>query len=391
MNHGAVAGVYPRGGGFLELRRHPRYCYTSSDFLAPFLCVSSQGARRLKAAAASAAMEVFGTVMTPRKATWLIVLGVALAGVQLAAEAQWVWSPQTGRWINLRRLPQETAELQLEQARSLYLEGDYREAMNQTDLFIDFYSNSEVADQNQFLRGEIELARGRPLRAAEEFQKTVDEHPATQLFPDVMERQYAIADDLYERGLERLEHRNPFFRERPLRQAIDVYTMVIDNQPFATAAAEAQYKLGRCYFALERYIEAAFEFQRVIEDYPQSEWVADANHGLAQCYYYASLPPAYNQAPSRRAIAAVETFQQRFPGDERTEELGEIRDEMRERLAEQRLRTAHYYERRREFGSARIYYQVVVEQFAGTEAAEAAQDWLSNHPDAGVTPASLLD
>ena len=315
---------------------------------------------------------------------------VLFLGIQIAADAQWTWSPQTGRWINLQRLPMETPELQLVHARGLMLEGRYREAMRETEKFMDFYGDSDLADQNQFLRGEITERRGRYLQAVNEYQQVVANYPGSDLHEDVIDRQYAIGDRLFQEGLENQERWFTFFRNRPMRQAIEVYNTVIDNQPFTPAAAEAQYKVGLCKFTLGEYTEAAFEYRRVIEDYSGSEWVADASHGLVQCYYRASRPPAYDQTPSRMTITAIDRFRSQFPNDERLEGMEEKRQEMRERMAEQRVRTAEYYEGRRQFESARIYYQIVVDEFGDTAAAAEAQQWLDDYGPPQEGPLAVL-
>ena len=54
---------------------------------------------------------------------------------------------------------------------------------------------------------------------------------------------------------------------------------------------------------------------------------------------------------------------------------------MRENIAQQRLKTARFYENRREFDSAHIYYEILVDEFGDTEAAESAREWLSEHGD----------
>ena len=308
-----------------------------------------------------------------------------------AADAQWVWTPQTGRWINVGDLPKETPELQIEHARTLMLEGDYRAAWRETNKFTRYYGDSEYAAENQFLRGEIRLAQGRLLDAAEQFQQVVAAYPESVLFDDVIEKQYAIGDQLYAEGLERMDRRWVFFRERPLRRAADVYTMVIDNEPFTTRAAEAQYKVGLTQYTRENYMEAAFEYRRVIEDYGTSDWVDEASYGLAQCYYEMSYPPDYDQSPSALAIMAINDFQDRYPADERNADLDDKREEMRARIAQQRLQTAQYYERRREFESAKLSYQVVAREWPGTPAAETAQAWLDEHEHIVASPFRYQD
>lgn len=319
--------------------------------------------------------------------------GLALAVVagllvSAAAQAQWTWTPQTKRWVNVKRMPKETAELQYEYARQLMTEGKYKKALEETKKFADFYEESDFGDDVQFLRGEIMMADEDYLAASKEFQQVVKNYPNTDLFDKVIKKQYEIGDALYAKGEKNLQKRWRPWRTKPFKQAIDVYNMVIDNQPFTPAAAEAQYKVGLCHFMRKEYKEAAAEYRRVIEDYAGSDWVDEASQGLAMAYYKSSLPPNYDQAPSQLTINAVDDFKERYPGDERISDLDAKRVEMRTNIAEQRLRTAQFYEKRRKFDSARTYYQVVADQFAETPAADKARAWLSAHPTTGVKAAS---
>lgn len=306
----------------------------------------------------------------------LIVVMIAGAG---AASAQWIWTPQIGRFINIDRLPKETPELQVEYARSLLLQGDHKKAYRETAKFADFYGDSDFADENQFLRGEIRMAQGKYLDAAKEFQQVAANYPESDLYDQVIEKQYDIGDMYYDLGLKRQDKRWRPMRKKPFKRAIEVYGMVIENEPFTAKAAEAQYKIGLCHHTRQEYMEAAYEYRRVMEFYPASDWVDEANYGLAKCYYDSSLPPDYDQTPSQLAITAVDDFKIRFPADERNTELGELRNEMRERIAQQRLNTARFYEKRQKYEAARISYEVVVEQFPETSAAGDALKWLEAH------------
>ncbi len=314
----------------------------------------------------------------------LVLAAVLVCAMPMSAHGAWIWTPQTGRWINVAHLPKETAELQLEYARSLYLKGDYRKALNQIEQFEEYYADSNLADQNQFLRGEIHLAEGKYLQAAKDFQLVITKFPKTELFDDVLAKQYEIGDTLYDMGQKKIHKKHhfwPSFKKGPFKRAIEVYGMVIKNAPFTDAAAEAQYKVGLCHQAREEYVEAAFEYRKVIEDYPESSWVVDATYGLAMCYWEASLPPEYDQSPSQLAIEAIDDFARRAPAsDERRAGLEEKREKLYENIAQQRLLTARYYERRHDFTAARIYYKVVAEDFTGTKAAEKAQAWLEKNP-----------
>ena len=309
--------------------------------------------------------------------------------------AQWTWTPETGRLVNLKNLPKETPELQLEHGRSLLVADDLDLALKATNKFQEYYSESEFADENQFLRGKIRLAQEKYEDAAEEFQVVVSSYPESELYNEVINEQYQIGDMLFDRGSERLDHyRNqPWYRvdktltpfkRKHIKQATNVYTMVIDNQPFTAEAAQAQYKLGLCQLAQERYEEAAFEFSRVLEDYAGSNWVKEAAFGLADCYTKGSHEPEYDQSPSQLAINTIDELERRYASDERIDGLQKSRAEMVEKIAEQRYQTADLYDRSNQPFSARLGYEVIVAEYPDTEASRKAQDWLDANPRANT-------
>jgi len=309
-----------------------------------------------------------------------VLLFLALYLGALGAQAQWTWTPQTKRWINLENMPRESDELQLEYARTCLLEGNYKKALGQTKKFVQFYGDSPLSDQNQYLVGEVRQGQKHWRKAAKEFQKVITVYPETTLFDDVIAMQYKIGDRLYEKGTARADKWWIPLRKRPLKRAIEVYEMVVENQPFTPEAAEAQCKIGLCHFARREYIEAAFEYRRVIEDYAGSDWLDEAAYGLAQCHYESSLSPLYDQTSTELCIRAVDAFAERYPNDERLAELQKMRVEMREHVAEQRLRTAEFYAKRREEEAARIYYTLLVESYSDTPQAGEAQRWLDEVP-----------
>ncbi len=297
-----------------------------------------------------------------------------------SAYSQWTWTPQIGRLINIKRMPKETPQLQIEYARSLYLQGSYKKALEETDKFIQFYGQDPLADENLFLRGEIKMAMGKLLDASREFQKLVSNYPGSKLYQDAIRKMFEIGDKLYEKGTKKRSKFLAILRRKPLKQAIEVYSGVVRNQPFMPGSAEAQYKIGLCHQARKEYIEAGYEYKKVIENYPQSDWVDDARYSLAKCYFETSSPPEYDQSKSELAIEAIDEFLRNHPEDSKCEELKNLRAELRERIAKQKYLIAKFYEKKREFNSARIYYQLIADTYQDTSWAAKAKEWLHNNP-----------
>ncbi|MFP6583166.1 MAG: outer membrane protein assembly factor BamD [Candidatus Hydrogenedentota bacterium] len=324
--------------------------------------------------------------------TRLVTLG--LLTIAVPAVAQWTWTPETGRLVNLDRMPKETPELQVEFARSLLIGNEYSNAFNETNKFIKFYGDSDWADQNQKLRGDIHLADLNYVKAAEEYQLVISGYPSSPLYDEVIRQQYVVGDSLFDKGQAkaeridnapkwRLDQKLRLMKYRPLKRAIDVYTMVIDNQPFTDTAAEAQYKVGLCYYTRDLYQEAAFEYRRVLEDYNTSIWVNDALYGLTKAYEKNSGPAECDQAPSQLTIDTVARFKRQFPDDPRGEDMDAITADMRERIAKQHLQTGFHYVKRNYPIGARMSFEKVVNQYPDTDAVADARKWLDENPPDG--------
>lgn len=297
------------------------------------------------------------------------------------ANAVWVWTPETGKWINPKNQPKETAQAQLEYASQLRLAGDYEEALAEYEKLFRFYPDSELCPEAQFQIGELYEARGDYERASKEYQKVISNWSASDLFDRVTDKQYEIADRFYQEELRR-KGRFTLFRGRRLRKAMQIYEQVIKNAPFGRAAARAQYRIADCYYALGRYLEATYEYQKVLDEYPSSDWAGQAMYGLAMCYYEQALPAAYDQTIARKAIEQFELFMEMYPDDPKGKEARAKIAELREEMANQQLAIAGFYDREERPVSARVYYQSIVAKYPGTRAATQAKEKLeeSNIP-----------
>lgn len=329
------------------------------------------------------------------------LLGLGLLILASPVMAEWTWTPETGRLVNLNRMPKETPELQVEYARTLMVGKHYTQAFEETNKFIKFYPETDWSDDNQKVRGDIRLAEESYMKAADEYQLVITGYPSSDLYDSVIQQQYKVGDTLFAKGQKRAERVDEasswnlyrkwgFFKHRPLKRAIDVYTMVIDNQPFTDTAAEAQYKVGLCHYTRGEYLESAFEYRRVLEDYGHSEWVQEALYGLTLAYHKVARLPDYDQAPSQLGIDTIAQFKRQYPQDSRGKEMEATSAELLGRIAQQELQTARHYEKRGKKLAAYRGYEGVANQYGSTPAAEKARAWLAVHPkDNKAFPAFL--
>jgi len=152
------------------------------------------------------------------------------------AHAAWTWTPQTGRWINPRRQPRETAALQFQYGEELLAGGEAEKAVEEYKKVLRYFPESNYCDLAQYSIGRALEAQGNYDEAVEAYQKVVDDYPNTQLFSHVLEKQRKIADRFFELGVQR-EERFVLLRGSNFDKAIETYRTVINNQPFGDLSA----------------------------------------------------------------------------------------------------------------------------------------------------------
>ncbi len=158
-----------------------------------------------------------------------------------------------------------------------------------------------------------------------------------------------------------------------LERAVEIYTKVVDNSPFGVLADKALYKSAECYRRMNKYNEAIDAYERIVNDYPESELVAEAKYQLAYTKYEASLDAQYTQESTEDALKEFEQIKKNTPVPQIAQEAGVMLDELKKRKADSILNIAHFYERQKKYASAVMYYKDVVGKFPGTDVAAQAQ------------------
>jgi tol-pal system protein YbgF len=97
-------------------------------------------------------------------------------------------------------------------------------------------------------------------------------------------------------------------KQKKYDQAGAVFTQMLTRDPGGSLAPNARYCLGECHYASGRYAEAAAEFQRCADDYPESAKAPDALLKLSYSYDRLGDGP--------RAMGVMDRLLTRYPGSQ---------------------------------------------------------------------------
>jgi len=134
-----------------------------------------------------------------------------------------------------------------------------------------------------------------------------------------VEEKMQKADELYDLG--------------KYHKAIPYYTeVVLDRNSIFTA--EAQMKLGNCFFNQNKFMEARFEYDELIRLFKNYPDIGDAYFRIGVCYFEESLKPHYTQEETKKSILAFNTFIDKFPFHEKKNEAYQYLDKCNSKLLE---------------------------------------------------------
>lgn len=301
-----------------------------------------------------------------------LLLTVFFTSVPLSAYSYWIWTPKTGKWVNPKTAVKPNPKEQFALAKSLFDVADYPQATREFHQLIEHYPKSFEASESQYYLGRIHEAQDNLYEAFLAYQRVIDKYPFSERIQELIERQFKIGEAFVE-GKKRKAMGVTLLVENP---AVEIFTKVVENSTYGPRAAAAQYKLGLLLKGLMRYYEAEEAFNKVIANYPHSEWVAPSHYQLAACRAAMSHGPEYDQGAAKEAEKKFETFIQEHPEAELSQEARKNVDALRLAEAKSKFDIGRFYEKQQADEAARIYYQDVVDNYSASPWAAKATERL---------------
>jgi outer membrane assembly lipoprotein YfiO len=306
-----------------------------------------------------------------RIAVALLTLAL-VAGAFVPAEAYWIWTPKTRKWVNPKAAPKSTPKEQFEYAKEFYDAKKYDDAKREFKKLVKAYSKTAEAAEAQYHLGLIADAQGNLYEAFQAYQKVIDKYPFSERTQQIIEREYNIAE-AFMSGEKRKAMGVTLPVENP---AIEIFAKVIENSTYGPLAPKAQYKLGLTLKGLGRSYEAEEAFNKVISNYPESPWVEAAKYQLAETRAAASQGPAYDQGAMKEAKEKFEAFVKEYPDAVLSHKAEESIDALKEKEAEGNYDIALFYEKQKAYEAAKVYYTDLVNNYSRTKWAAKAMERL---------------
>lgn len=305
-----------------------------------------------------------------RRVLILIIVLFSLSVSQ--AYPYWIWTPKTKKWVNPKTMPKPTPKEQFELAKSLYDSKKYEEAKREFNKVLKAYPKSLEASEAMYYLGLIEEALGNLYEAFKQYQRVIDKYPFSERIQEINEKEYKIAE-AFMSGQKRKAMGMTLPVDNP---ALEIYQKVIDNSTYGPLAPAAQYKLGLVLKSLARYYEAEDAFNKVITNYPNSEWLEAAKFQIAACRAALSKGSDYDQETAREAKQKFEEFVSEHPDAVLSRDAEQNINQLKEKEAESNYNIAVFYEKQKAYQAAKVYYDAIINSYPESKWAAKALEKL---------------
>lgn len=312
--------------------------------------------------------------MNRRSILCLVIASAVL--LPLRSPAPLVYSPEVG-WIYERygsegKWRRTRAKDQLDVAQEAFNKGDYGLALRAARYTVKMWPLSDYAPQAQYLVGRSYEEKKNDEKAFAEYQKILTKYPKSDNVKEVLARQYLIADRFLKGQWFKLWGYIPIFPS--MDRTAEMFDKVVKNGPFSEVGPHAQLRVGAAREKKGEYPEAVKAYETAVDRYhDRPQIAADALYRAGMAYQKQAKTAEYDQSMAGNSIASLNDFAALFPDDARVPGAKQAITELQLEQARGNYRIAQYYEKRKRWLGARIYYNEVVLQVPDTPAGVEAR------------------
>ncbi len=280
----------------------------------------------------------------------------------------WTYEPiGGGKWRRTR------AKDQLEVAEEAFTNRQYSVSLKASKRTVKVWPLSDYAPAAQYLVGRSYEAKHHDEKAFKEYQRLVERYPKATNIQEVLQRQFEIANRFLDGQWFKLWGVIPFFPN--MDKTAEMFEKLIRNGVFSEYAPQAQLNIGAAREKQRDYGLAVRAYETAADRYhDQPKIASEAIFLAAKAYEKQAALAEYDQSAAASAIGTYSDFTVLFPADPRVPEAQKSINALRTEQARGSVLVARYYEKRKKWDGALIYYNEAVSKDPTSKYAEIARE-----------------
>jgi outer membrane protein assembly factor BamD len=263
-----------------------------------------------------------------------------------------------------------TPQEQLDQGKKLQAKKDYGEALVAYRRVILRWPTSSAAQDARFGIAESLSALGYYYKAYKTYQELIEKNPNSPYFDTAIQREFEIANLFL--GGER--HKVWGLKIFPaLDKSIEIFEKIVKTGPYSKVGPEAQFRLGLAYEKQSEYVTGVHAFEKMLELYPQHLLAEEAQFQIGWAYRQEAKRAEYDQTSANQSISAFNDFAIRYPNSDKIATVEKLLAAVKQEQSEGLFRIGEFYEKKKAYRAALIYYNEVIGQAPKSDWANQAE------------------
>lgn len=247
---------------------------------------------------------------------------------------------------------------------------DYNHAVSTYRRLIKKWPTSSATQDARMGLAESLVGLGYLYKGYKEYQNLIEKNPDSPYFNTALERQFEIGSRFLA-GEKLKVWRFRLFSG--LSKSVEIFEQVVKNGPYSSVGPVSQFRIGIAYEKQQDYLSAVHAYEKLLERYPHDPYAEQAQFQIGWAYWKESTRADYDQNNANQAIAAFSDFLLRYPATRMSARAEELRAELRQEQSRGLYQIGMFYEKRKNYKAALIYYNDVIEQNPKSDWANTAQ------------------
>ncbi len=299
-----------------------------------------------------------------------IFLTAVVCLIAVSASAEKLRLSREGDLEQLTQKPQDQYLLEVSRIKQLVIEGDCGAVAKAVSQLKQDFPAITGRDLEAFMIAEELFCKGDLSKAFKSYERFLDRFPESGLYQAALHREFAIGT-AYLAG-----HKKTvlgLFRIKGYAEGQKIMEKILDRVGNAPMGIKAAYAMAENYEKREKFEDAYLKWSEIHTRWPAGEVGRESLLNMARTKHAAYNGPKYSASHLISAKTYYETYLQRYPEHAGKLEVEKILVQIKEQLAYKHLDIGLYYERTKSMESAKYYYQLILDQWPETKAAEIAK------------------
>ncbi len=305
----------------------------------------------------------------------LALIGVSFCQPPGQIQAAETWRlDKGGEWQKVAGAEAEEFLLRVAEIRKLVDAGRPKKVRQAAEQLKADFPEIAGEDFDAYIQAEILLAKGKLTKAARKYEKFLDDYPQSRLRQAALDREFEIASEYLGGRKKRILL---VFNVRSYAEGVKLMEKISDRTGSADIARRASLAVAQHYEKRQKYQEAYLKWSEISTRWPTGETGKNALLAMARTKYAAFRGPVYDASSLISARSYYQNFKMRYPEEAQKIQVDDILLRIDEQLAEKQLVIADYYRSTGSTAPANMYYQLVVDNWPNSKAAQTAKQRLT--------------